>query len=300
MLARIQRGILPLVLLAISGWAWFAATAEEPFGWRWGVLPLIALPHAPLLGLEFALLSWFGHSTPAQRPALTQLISAWWGEVCAGAAVFGWRQPWASTDIPDDVRRNRPSRQRGVVLVHGFVCNRGLWNPWMSSLRMRDRAFVAVNLEPIWGSIDEYVTLIDAAVERVQDVTGLPPVVVAHSMGGLATRAWLRDRDADARVHRVITVGTPHHGTWLGRFALSANGRQMRTASPWITRLAAQESAARRSAFTCFFGHCDNIVFPAATATLEGAENRHLPGVAHLAMVYAPEVYAELERWLDQ
>ena len=42
--------------------------------------------------------------------------------------------------------------------------------------------------------------------------------------------------------------------------------------------------------FVCFYSHCDNIVFPPSTAILSGADNRHLPGVAHLALVLDPRV----------
>jgi len=49
---------------------------------------------------------------------------------------------------------------------------------------------------------------------------------------------------------------------------------------------------------TCYYSHCDNIVFPASRATLEGADNRHLPGVAHVQMADHPEPRAELLRRL--
>lgn len=86
----------------------------------------------------------------------------------------------------------------------------------------------------------------------------------------------------------VVTVGTPHHGTWLARFGHSRNARQMRRGSAWLTALAARETAQRRARFTCFFGHADNIVFPASTGRLADADNRHLAGVAHVRMVFRP------------
>ena len=49
---------------------------------------------------------------------------------------------------------------------------------------------------------------------------------------------------------------------------------------------------------TCFYSHCDNIVFPPVTATLQGADNRHLPGVAHVQMADHPEPWHELQRCL--
>ena len=127
--------------------------------------------------------------------------------------------------------------------------------------------FVAVNLEPVFGSIDHYADIIEAAVQRLESAGGLPPVMVAHSMGGLAVRAWMAAHAGDERVHRVITIGTPHRGTFLGRFGHTHNARQMRIGSDWQRELAAREPPHRYGRFTCFYGHCDNIVFPAVTAT---------------------------------
>ena len=70
----------------------------------------------------------------------------------------------------------------------------------------------------------------------VTEATGLPPVLVCHSMGGLA--AWPGCAPAaDARVHRVLTLGTPHAGTWLARFSHTENGCQMRMNSAWLQAL---------------------------------------------------------------
>ena len=120
---------------------------------------------------------------------------------------------------------------------------------------------IAVNLEPMLGSIDDYVATLDEAVTRLTAATGLPPLVVAHSMGGLAVRAWMRAvPGADARVFHVVTLGTPHHGTWLARWGHGTNARQMRYRSPWIQALAAAEPAGRYRLFTCWHTCGDNSV----------------------------------------
>lgn len=178
--------------------------------------------------------------------------------------------------------------------MHGFVCNRGLWNPWMKRLRHTGTPFLAINLEPVFGPIDRYVEGIDAAVSQLEQATRCAPVIVAHSMGGLAVRAWLRDRSSDHRAHSVITVGTPHAGTWMARFALSPNTRQMQEGNPWLRALAASESPARRSLFTCYFGHCDNIIFPARNGMLEGAANHHVPGIAHVDLAFHPPIFDDV------
>ncbi len=189
------------------------------------------------------------------------------------------------------------SGQHGVVLVHGFVCNRGFWNRWMPRLRARGIPFVAVNLEPVFGSIADYSSIIEHAVRQIEVCTGRPAVLVAHSMGGLAVRRWMADHHGTERVHRVITIGSPHLGTWAARWGHSPNSREMRQRSDLQRALQAQETTQTYAHFTCFYGHCDNIVFPASTATLAGADNRHLQAVAHVHMAEHAAVFDEALAW---
>jgi triacylglycerol esterase/lipase EstA (alpha/beta hydrolase family) len=217
------------------------------------------------------------------------------GESIMAPRVFLWRQPFRSLAIPDQLHR---SSQRGVVFIHGFVCNRGFWNPWMERLKNTGHPFVAVNLEPVFGSIAQYAPIIEAAIERVTQATGQPPLVVCHSMGGLAIRAWLRANRSngltDDRIYRVVTIGSPHHGTWLARFSFSVNGVQMRRPAlkqvAWLGLLALDEEKGRYGRFLCFYSNCDNIVFPASTAMLESADNRLIAGAAHVDMAFDEQV----------
>ncbi len=296
MLARLQR-FTTLGLLVLAGvWAMLAWRAGHA-AWALGGAMLIVFGYALVLAIEFVLLRATHGADPAARATSMQLLRAWCGEAASAPLVFCWRQPFQSQRWPDHLPAHAMGR-RGVLLVHGFVCNRGLWNAWMERLRGRDVPYVAVNLEPVFGSIDDYAAIIDAGIRRLQQATGLAPLVVAHSMGGLAVRHWWAKCEG-AGVHHVITIGTPHHGTWLARFALTANGHQMQRHSPWLQALAAREPAGRSAHFTCFYGHCDNIVFPPTTATLAGADNHHLPGVAHVHMASHAEPWQEALRRLS-
>lgn len=293
MLARLQQTLtLSLLLLAAL---WLAATWDQaPVLALVGIL-LTASGHAGVLALQFAAAWRLNRQDPAPRAGLFLVLRAWWREVGAAPRVFLWQQPWRSQAIPDALapREVVPGR-RGIVFIHGFVCNRGYWNPWLRRLHGSGHAYEAVNLEPVFGAIDDYVPQIEAAVQRVTAASGLPPLLVCHSMGGLAARAWLRARQADARVHRIVTLGTPHHGTWLARFSTVPNGRQMVPDNVWLRQLAQDEPAQRPRLFTCYYSNCDNIVFPASTATLPGADNRLLPGVPHVAMGCEPRVMQEV------
>lgn len=296
MLARLQQLSTLGLLLAALVWAGAFLSRGQSLLAVVGAL-LILFGYAAFLAVEFIMLWFVNRGDPAPRATVQQMLRAWAGEVVTAPQVFCWRQPFRSRAVPDFLPAS--SQRRGVVLVHGYVCNRGLWNPMLLQLRDRGVPFVAVNLEPVFGSIDEYVPIIDAAVRRLSSQTGMAPVVVAHSMGGLAVRAWQASPHASLEAHRFITIGSPHRGTFLARFGHTPNAQQMRLKHAWHVGLLSTEPPERFARFTCFYGHCDNIVFPASTATLPGADNRHVAACAHVHMAHHDEVLNEVLRWVD-
>jgi triacylglycerol esterase/lipase EstA (alpha/beta hydrolase family) len=297
MLARFQQLIVFGLLAAIACWSAYALYLGHP-GWVLAGIVAMVAAYVATLGLEFCLLGASYAGEDEHRPTTAQLVSSWCQEVLIAPRVFLWQQPFRSNAVPD-LLSVACRHRRGVVFVHGFVCNRGLWNPWLRRFRARGIPFAAVTLEPVFGSIDRYLETVDAAVRSVEAATGLAPILVAHSMGGLAVRAWLLRRGSAERFHRIVTIASPHHGTWMARHGRTANGLEMRIGSPWLQALAGAESAALRSRFTCFWGHCDNIVFPTAGATLAGADNRHLPTTPHVAMAFHPAVFDEVLRLVE-
>lgn len=288
-LASLQR-VTTLLVLGFA-LAWLLLFWNRSPGWAVAGALAIAWFHAGVLGLEFLLLPLASRGDPTPRASMAELFKAWLQEVLVATRVFGWRQPFAWRSEPDELR-GEPGRV-GILFVHGFLCNRGFWTPWLREARARGHAFVAVNLEPVFCSIDEYCDTIEQAVARLEAATGRPPLLVCHSMGGLAARAWLRRGEGGRRVAHVVTLGTPHQGTWLARFSHVPNGRQMRVGCDWIAALSGADPQVGRL-FTCWYTNCDNIVFPPSTATLPGADNRLLPGAAHVDLAFRPALMEDV------
>jgi triacylglycerol lipase len=168
----------------------------------------------------------------------------------------------------------------------------------MGALRQRGIPYVSVNLEPVWAPIDRYIPQLEAFIVQAERACATRPVLICHSMGGLVARAWLASNvDNLKRVGHVITIGSPHQGTWLARWSRMASGLQMRLNSTWLSQLREQEAMSRQDGgklpFTCWYSNADNIVFPASVATLPGADNRFVPGVPHVALAFHPTVMRE-------
>jgi hypothetical protein len=160
--ARIQQ-ITSLVLIGLA-LTWFAAWSAQG-QWSIATLALLAgLPHAPALAFEMLWAAHLARHESARRAIGSEGLPpqpypgkrVWLRAACHEAAlavrVFGWQQPWAHGAQPDHLPANSQGR-RGVLLVHGYFCNRGFWNPWMARLRAAGIPFVAVTLEPPMADI---------------------------------------------------------------------------------------------------------------------------------------------------
>jgi triacylglycerol esterase/lipase EstA (alpha/beta hydrolase family) len=187
-----------------------------------------------------------------------------------------------------------------VLLVHGYGCNSGYWAHLVPLLDREGISHASVDLEPVAGSIDDYAPLLEERVQALCAATGAARIaIVAHSMGGLAARAWMR-RYGSARVAKVITLGTPHHGTKLARFGPGANAVQMRRDGPWLRDLAASEGPDVRARIVSIYTHHDNIVAPQDSSVLPGARNIAFGGVGHVALGSNPRVLAEVLQLLRE
>ena len=188
---------------------------------------------------------------------------------------------------PEAGERGDPARPP-LLLIHGYLCNRGFWWWLRRRLRAQGRCVATINLEPPLDGIEQLAEGLDTRVRALVAETGAEKVVlVGHSMGGLAARAYLR-RHGGARVAKLITLGTPHHGTQLARIGLGPNARQMVPGSAWIRELA--EAAPLPVPALSVWSARDNYIMPQDSSRLAGARETVLPALGHLAMAFSPKI----------
>ena len=295
MIARIQQTIAFLLVAALAAWIWYVFPDYSRI--YVGFL-VVASMYIVYIAILFIVIHILNRNDPQPRASLWALTQACLREAFTAPKVFLWRQPFRTQASPDNLPDFLPvSGKAGVVFIHGFFCNRAFWSPWMEQLQSLNCAFVSVTLEPAFGSIDDYASVVEAAVAKVTQATGQPPTLICHSMGGLAARAWLRSNLAnDHRVKNIITIGTPHFGTALSTekaLLPFINTHQMQRLGAWTQQLAKDEPDSRYAKFTCWYSNCDNIVVPTSTAMLPGADNRLVTSQGHVSMAFSKKVMQE-------
>jgi pimeloyl-ACP methyl ester carboxylesterase len=197
--------------------------------------------------------------------------------------------------------RNPPKGAAGppVLFIHGYLCNGGFWW-WLRRRLARDGIANThvITCGPVFGSIDRFAEQVAARVAEIRAAQGSAPVVlVGHSMGGLIARRHVQLHGAGG-VARIISLGTPHHGTIHAQLANSRNGKQMRPGSDWLAALNADEAAPAPVPVCSVYSHHDNIVAPQDSARLAHAENLPLAGLGHLEMAFSPRILRVLREQL--
>ena len=179
-----------------------------------------------------------------------------------------------------------------VLLVHGVLCNAGVWVRLGRYLRERGvTGLYSLSYGPPLESIEAFADQLARKVDAIVAATGAPRViVVAHSMGGLVTRAYLR-RYGSARIARVLTIGSPHHGSVLAWFFPGISLAQMRPGNPWLAALN-REALDPALRFVSLWSWHDSMVAPQTSSELPGAVDVALVGIGHNALLGERDVFA--------
>ena len=278
-----------------AGWATQRIAHGDPAWWFVVAAPLpFLLAVASLVSVWFTL-SWIWRTPrlPQYRLGPVAFARMFVGEVAAVA--LSWpllvlhrlliRDPApASASLP-------------LLLVHGVMVNDGVWAPLRRDLARRGLGPVyTINYGPPFAGIEHFAGQLEACIEAICAATGAPRLaLIAHSMGGLVARAYLR-RAGAARIAKLITIGTPHRGSMLAWTFCGACLAQMRPDSRWLAALNGTEREAAAVPMLSIWSRHDSMVAPQASAELAGAQNVALVGVGHNALLLDRRVMDEVAR----
>lgn len=153
--------------------------------------------------------------------------------------------------------------------------------------------------DPVGSNRDHAVELSEA-VARLKGRTGVDRVdVVAHSMGGLATRYYLQNGGRES-VRRAVFVASPHRGTWLAHLAWGEGGDEMRPDSPFLLELDQVRGVPRGIEALTIRSKVDLHIIPPESARLEGVPDVEVCCPTHEGLLSHPETVAAIRRFLTR
>ncbi|MGH3854562.1 MAG: esterase/lipase family protein [Pseudonocardiaceae bacterium] len=183
-----------------------------------------------------------------------------------------------------------------VLLVHGFADNRSVFAVLDRALRRHGFGVVySVNYgvrTALTGDVPSVARELGREVERICEATGAERVhVVGHSLGGLVARYYVQRLGGDARVHTLVTLGAPHHGTMAAYLLPAPVLHQLRPHSELMAELAAP-SPRCRTRFVAVWSELDEWIVPQRNARLDHPDllvtHHRLGDVGHLSLPVDP------------
>lgn len=256
--------------------------------------PRVPLPVAMQRQLSAAVCS-------ALRPA-TYL--GFWREVLL-AAVHGTTYPLGLLPPPPQPSGPvDPAARRPVLLIHGWVHNHSAF--LMMTRGLRRAGFGPVHTftyQSLTADLEQVAHRLAPVVSGLVDSSGRDTcVLIGHSMGGLIARQYVQELGGTPLVDTVVTMGTPHRGTYSAYWGIGRAAQQCRPGSAYLRHL---DRTARASStrWLAYYSDLDFMITPAVSAKLThpalDATNVLVHDTGHLSLLMSRWLLDDLVRRLD-
>ncbi len=193
-----------------------------------------------------------------------------------------------------------------VILVHGFLGTRGTMLPLTRRLQSDGRVVFTYSHGTFQlASMRKTAQQLAAHLRALCEELGVEKVdVIGFSMGGLVALHAVKFLSAHKHVRRVVTLGTPFGGSWVGLAGIATVGGvspsvwQVLPNSKFLVELG---SAPLPAGVEVRQIHASSDAFCPSPGPVEGVKARDyfiLPG-GHSSLVVADNFYAAAHEFLD-
>lgn len=180
-----------------------------------------------------------------------------------------------------------------VLLVHGIMDNRSVFTVFRRALRRRGFGTVhAVNYSLLTGDVRTAAHELRTHVERLREETGSDLVhIVGHSLGGVIARYYVQRLGGARVVDTLVTLGSPHAGTYSAYLMPTPLAAQLRPGSELLAELAGPAPGCP-TRFLVVWSRMDQLIVPQRNARLEHpdlhVEQLEMRDVGHLSLPIDP------------
>jgi triacylglycerol lipase len=189
--------------------------------------------------------------------------------------------------------------RRPVILVHGWVHNRSAFLLMQRVLRRAGLGPVhAFEYPSLMSDLNQVARRLAPMVEHAVDNASADScILIGHSMGGLVARQYVQELGGHALVDTVVTLGTPHRGTYTAWFGVGSAADQCRPGSEYLAQL---ERTARPglTRWISYYSDLDFMITPAVSAKLLtpalDATNIRIRDIGHLSLLLSRSVLTDL------
>lgn len=192
-----------------------------------------------------------------------------------------------------------------VLMVHGIWDRGSIFSRLRRPFEAAGRRVVAPDLtpcdarhglRPLAEQLETVVAREFSAGERID--------LVGFSMGGIVARLWLQELGGVARVRRLVTVASPHHGTRSAHLYWGGGARDMRPGSALLRELNDGVRVLAGVPWLSIYTRLDLMILPPCSSRPPGelplSEVRVNACPIHALMPYWPSTHRWVGEFLEE
>jgi triacylglycerol lipase len=180
-----------------------------------------------------------------------------------------------------------------ILFVHGWSGSASNWNTMKG--RFEKDGYPASHLLAYSYNTSQSnkTSAANEVKPRVESLLGISGKVdiVAHSMGSLNSRWYIKFLGGEATVDEWVSLGGPNHGTSSAYACFSTACSEMRPGSTFLNELNAGDETPGAVNYGTWWSPCDEIINPDESVLLSGATNMKTACIGHLALLTNETVY---------
>jgi len=185
--------------------------------------------------------------------------------------------------------------QDPILFVHGYLESSSLWKTMIS--RFEKDGYPSSYLSAYSYNTSQSNKIdaekeVKSHVESLLKATGASKVdIVAHSMGSLNSRWYIKFLGGETTVDDWVSLGGPNHGTETANACFSTSCVEMRIGSTFLKELNAGDETPGTVNYGTWWSPCDEIINPDSSVALVGATNTETGCISHAALTTDETVY---------
>jgi triacylglycerol esterase/lipase EstA (alpha/beta hydrolase family) len=182
-----------------------------------------------------------------------------------------------------------------ILFVHGWNGSESNWSTMIANFEREGWTREELNNWRYNTSQSNVRTASEVArkVEEILTRTRAAKVdIIAHSMGSLNTRYYLKNLRGTEFVDDWVSLGGPNHGTTTANTCSEASCVEMRVGSEFLTRLNEGDETPGTVSYGTWWSSCDEFINPDESVLLSGATNTAAGCLGHIALTSNSTVFA--------
>ena len=188
-----------------------------------------------------------------------------------------------------------------ILFVHGYGRTADDWNFMITNFKAA--GYTDAELYTIsYGVLQSNVSIADDIKTKVDGIlaaTGATKVdIIAHSMGSLSTRYYIRNLGGDTKVDAWVSLGGPNHGTSTANDCGLSPCLEMRPSSTFLTALNSGDETPGVVRYATWWTPADQTVLPTSSVLLTGASNTQTAAIGHLNLVTDLTIFTQVKAFI--